>query len=439
MATPAQTPLHTPSTGTPQPPTASQPHTVYNSPGNPLAPVKSRKIHCNGYAFNLSKPTPLSSIPALDPTEWNTLALESYAIPIQAQLHSYQIQISNLVLMCQGDAVVIAPTGSGKSLSWTLPLLARKEGISLVITPFTSLGLDGQISNNCDGILSLFIYSDQNTQEDFEKVATGEMLVVYVCPEMLESPSFARLIHSKPHQTHVWRPPYSCIYLLRNIIGHDTPLIALSATCPEQYRNSLVMFAGLHPNYTLINLGNFRPELSTIILPMKHDISSFLDLAFILPFGCSESSLAKVKSIVYCDNLDLLMKMAASMGIPTHAIDIIHSALSARHQELGLDAFWDGPTSILLGSSKISAGMNFPGVRQVIQYKYVDQRRGRGARRKGESAVGIIFVEPRMWRGGDFSIQNPGDQDPGIIELIQSERDYPATPGEPPTCSTPFL
>ncbi|KAJ7750919.1 ATP-dependent DNA helicase [Mycena maculata] len=437
MATPAQTPLRTPST---DPKTPSYRPFSLNNPGS------SRQK-----AFNLSKPTPLSSIPALDPTEWNTLALESHAIPIQAQLHSYQIQISNLVLMRRWDAVVIAPTGSGKSLSWTLPLLARKEGISLVITPFTSLGLDGQISNNCDGILSLFIYSDQNTQEDFEKVATGEMLVVYVCPEMLESLSFARLIHSKSwqgrisgiyideahliHQTHVWQPPYSRIYLLRNIIGHDTPLIALSATCPEQYRNSLVMFAGLHPNYTLINLGNFRPELSTIILPMKHDISSFLDLAFILPFGCSESSLAKVKSIVYCDDLDLLTKMfwwafsrAASMGIPTHAIDIIHSGLSARHQELALDAFRDGPTSILLGSSKISAGMNFPGVRRVIQYKCadltvpdVDQRRGRGARRKGESAVGIIFVEPRMWRGGDFSIQNPGDQDPGMIELIQSE------------------
>lgn len=129
------------------------------------------------------------------------------------------------------------------------------------------------LSNNCDGVSSLFIYSEQNTQHDFEKAATNDMLVIYVCPEMLESPSFARLIHSASwrgrlsaiyideahliHQTHVWRPSYSRLYQFRNIIGQDTPVVALSATCPELYRNALVTFAGLRPDYTLINLGNF--------------------------------------------------------------------------------------------------------------------------------------------------------------------------------------
>jgi superfamily II DNA helicase RecQ len=149
------------------------------------------------------------------------------------------------------------------------------------------------------------------------------MLVIYVCPEMLESPSFARLLYSQSwrgrlsgiyideahliHQTHSWRPPYSRIYQLQNIVGHDTPVIALSATCPELYRNSLITFAGLRPGYTLINLGNFRPELSTIILPMLHDISSFLDIAFIIPLGSRESDL--VRTMIYCDDLELLTKM----------------------------------------------------------------------------------------------------------------------------------
>ncbi|KAJ6587816.1 hypothetical protein B0H10DRAFT_1831369, partial [Mycena sp. CBHHK59/15] len=156
----------------------------------------------------------------------------------------FQVQISNLVVMCCSDAVVVSSTGSGKSLSWILPLLARKEGISLVVTPYTSLGLD-----------------ERNTVKDFELTATGEMLVVYVYPEMLESPSFTRLTHSKSwqgrlsaiyideahliYQTHVWRPSYARIYRLRNIIGHNVPLICLSATCPELYRNALVTYAGL--------------------------------------------------------------------------------------------------------------------------------------------------------------------------------------------------
>jgi superfamily II DNA helicase RecQ len=87
------------------------------------------------------------------------------------------------------------------------------------------------------------------------------------------------------HQTRSWRPSYSRIYQLRNIVGNEVPLICLSATCPEAFRVSLVTYAGLHPDYVLLNLGNFRPELSTMIVPMQHDIGSFLDIAFILPLG----------------------------------------------------------------------------------------------------------------------------------------------------------
>jgi hypothetical protein len=143
--------------------------TVFESPGNPLTPIKHRKQFRNGYeqspktpsycpyslnnpgtprqrAFDLSKSASLKSIPALDPSEWNELAIKSRVIPADAQLRSFQVRISNLVLMRHPDAVVISPTGSGKSLSWTLPLLARKEGISLVVAPYTSLGLDGELS-----------------------------------------------------------------------------------------------------------------------------------------------------------------------------------------------------------------------------------------------------------------------------------------------------
>ncbi|KAJ7048515.1 ATP-dependent DNA helicase [Mycena amicta] len=446
--------------------------TVLASPGNPLAPVKHRKQHRNGYeqtpktpsfqpfalnnpgapnqrAFERSTSTHLAAISALNPAQWNQLAHDSSAIPKSAELRSFQIQITNLVLMRRGDATVISATGSGKSLSWTLPLLARQEGISLVITPFTSLGRDGEQSNSCDGLTSLFIYSEQNTPQDFEKAASGEMLVIYVCPEMLESPSFARLLHSKSwcgrlsgiyideahlvYQSHVWRPSYSRLYHLRNIVGHDIPLICLSATCPALYRAALVTYTGLSPDYTLINLGNFLPELSTIILPFQHDVNTFLDLAFIIPLGSRESDLAKMKTLVYSNDLDMLTEMfwwgfsrVSSMQIPTRAINIIHLGLSAQHQDLCLQDFRDGPTSILFGSSKISAGINFSGVRHIIQHKVrglsvadIDQRRGRGARRKGESSVMLILVEPSMQKGSDVSIEHPGDQDPGIVELVQ--------------------
>ncbi|KAJ6477091.1 P-loop containing nucleoside triphosphate hydrolase protein [Mycena vitilis] len=269
------------------------------------------------------------------------------------------------------------------------------------------------------------------------------MQVVYVCPEMLESPSFARLLHSTswrrrlsaiyldeahlPYETHHWRPSYSRLHVLRHIVGEDVPLMALSATCPPHYRDALVPLAGLKPDYTLINLGNHRPELSIIILPLMHDISSFQDLAFVAPFGCRVADIQK--TLIFCDDLELLTKKMwwfyyrlASMGLPTHLVDIIHSGLSEQHQKLCLDDFRSGKTLILLGSSKISAGINFRAVRVVIQYLIrkmtvadASQRLGR-AGRGGETAVGIFFVEPNMMPGAD----TPKDADEGMVDLIHS-------------------
>lgn len=134
-------------------------------------------------------------------------------------------------------------------------------------------------------------------------------MVIYVCPEMLESSRFAKLVHSKSwknslsaiyideaHLVHLqqhWSPPYSRLYRLREIIGYDIPLLALSATCPKVFRDALILYAGLKPDYTLYNGGNFRPELSTIILVMAYDASSFEDISFVIPSGCRASQLKK--------------------------------------------------------------------------------------------------------------------------------------------------
>ncbi|KAJ7916693.1 hypothetical protein B0H13DRAFT_1871021 [Mycena leptocephala] len=253
----------------------------------------------------------------LDPSEWTELAIQHELIPATAHVHGFQFHVANQVLMRRGDAVVISPTGSGKSLIWVLPLVARKEGVSLVITPYTSLGLAGELLNNHGKLKSIFIFSEQNADQDFETAATEDIKA------------------------------------------------------------------------------NFREELSTIVLPMEHEITCFLDIAFILPLGCREADL--VKTLIYVDDIELLTKMfwwacqrAASIGLRDYVIDIIYFGLSVKYQEICLEAFRAGRT---LGPSKISTGMNFPGVHRVIQYKCcdltiadLDQRRGRGARSPGEFA-----------------------------------------------------
>ena len=77
-------------------------------------------------------------------TRWNLLVHNAGWFDNSQALKEFQMQCSNVVIGRMGDMVVIAPTGSGKSLLWALPLLVHKAGISLVITPYTSLGTEGE-------------------------------------------------------------------------------------------------------------------------------------------------------------------------------------------------------------------------------------------------------------------------------------------------------
>jgi hypothetical protein len=81
----------------------------------------------------------------------------------------------------------------------------------------------------------------------------------------------------------------------------------MSATLPATYQESVAMFTGMNPDYEVINLGNHRPELSHVIIPMKYDTSSFKDLAFLLPFSCRLQDIQP--TLGYTDDIERLTKI----------------------------------------------------------------------------------------------------------------------------------
>ena len=112
---------------------AYSPYTL-NSPGFPRQ-----------QAFKIASPVEIRSQKALSPAQWNALAVDATLISAGSQLRNFQVECANIVMERSGDVIVVSPTGSGKSLVWVLPLLARRGGISLVFTPYTSLGLDSEM------------------------------------------------------------------------------------------------------------------------------------------------------------------------------------------------------------------------------------------------------------------------------------------------------
>ncbi|KAF6743279.1 ATP-dependent DNA helicase [Ephemerocybe angulata] len=391
----------------------------------------------------------LSPMEPLSTVQWNQLAHHHKLLHEPHRLRDYQVEGANWIIGRKSDLCVVAPTGAGKSTLWMLPLLAQKGGVSLVIVPFTSLGVQGENRHQNLAISATFLHSGNSETRILERIAKiSEMHVVYVCPEMLETPAVARILHSASfqaqlsavyideahvvHESVSWRPSYGRLYLLRQVLGTRIPLVIMSATLPPRYRDSLTVHAGLRPQYHLINLGNFREELRTIVKLMQHAASSFLDLLFIFDLA------ATTTIIIYCDNLETLTEMfwwiykhLISSRLPVSWLDILHAGLSETHQRQCIEGVSSGRVKILLGSEKIGAGMDFPSVGLVIQYQCRglsivrwEQRRGRGARREGETAAGIILVEKSMAGKieGSPTVTTPKSEDPGLVDLVQTDR-----------------
>ncbi|KAF8168391.1 hypothetical protein B0H34DRAFT_816271, partial [Crassisporium funariophilum] len=299
---------------------------------------------------------------------------------------------------------------------------------------------------------SRFVHLKNKSRGLLEEIAHGAgMFVVYVCAEMLKTPTFANLLHSESfkaqlsgiyldkaytlHESQHWRPVYACLHLLWQIAGlSDMPMIVLSAMLPSVYRQSLLSCVGLKPNYYLIHKGNFCAELSVIIKFMQFDIILFNDLVFIFPLNGNPASIPQ--TIIYSDNIERITKafwwckagMEAWGILDMGFVDLLHAGLSTSHQESCTRDFMSGAISILFATDKVGAGMDFPNVKWAVQYCCRDlslvqweQRRGRSARTTGNSAVGILLVEKSMAsvKTGP-SLAAPGSKDPGLVDDICS-------------------
>ncbi|KAF6745627.1 hypothetical protein DFP72DRAFT_1017954 [Ephemerocybe angulata] len=151
------------------------------------------------FAFPIS--TAIRPLDSLSHAEWNALAHKYDLLKENQSLREYQVEGANCIISRKSDLCVVAPTGAGKSTLWTLPLLAREEGISLVVVPFTTLGVQGENRHRNSKIAATFLCSGNASTSVLERIAQGkERHVVYACPEMLETPAVARVLHSTSFQ-----------------------------------------------------------------------------------------------------------------------------------------------------------------------------------------------------------------------------------------------
>ena len=179
-------------------------------------------------------------------------------------------------------ALVIMPTGGGKSLCYQIPALmpvpaSGRHPLTLVLSPLIALMKDQVDALRSRGIKATFINSSLSRQEREKRYAAmsrGDYLLLYVTPERFRKPEFIEAIaqrqihllavdeaHCISEWGHDFRPDYTRLREFRAFIG-DPTTIALTATATPEVQRDIVTQLGLKPDeMEIFHSGIDRPNL----------------------------------------------------------------------------------------------------------------------------------------------------------------------------------
>ncbi len=157
--------------------------------------------------------------------------------------------------VCDGqDALVVMPTGGGKSLCYQIPALLR-DGVGIVVSPLIALMQDQVSALEQLGIAADFLNSTQSPQDQqrvWRELEQGELSLLYVAPErLMQSATLERLTHlpvaviaiDEAHCVSQWGHDFRRDYLTLNRLAErfpDVPRVALTATATPRTREHIV-------------------------------------------------------------------------------------------------------------------------------------------------------------------------------------------------------
>ncbi|NIA55620.1 DNA helicase RecQ [Massilia sp. TW-1] len=189
-----------------------------------------------------------------------------------------------------GDALVLMPTGGGKSLCYQIPALLR-DGVGVVVSPLIALMQDQVDALAEVGVRAAFLNSTQTFEETLRierMVRTGELDLVYVAPERLMTPRCLELFESahislfaidEAHCVSQWghdfRPEYIRLSILHERFPH-VPRIALTATADQLTRAEIAQRLQLEEARQFVSSFD-RPNIRYAIVEKTNARKQLLD------------------------------------------------------------------------------------------------------------------------------------------------------------------
>jgi ATP-dependent DNA helicase RecQ len=317
-----------------------------------------------------------------------------------------QRQIIELVLNGH-DALVLMPTGGGKSLTYQLPAL-HMPGLTVVVSPLIALMKDQVERLQANGIPATFINSSLGAIERERRerdVINGRLKLLYLAPERLLTASFLNLLdqvderiglsllavdeaHCVSEWGHDFRPEYRQLGRLRERYSH-VPTLALTATATERVQQDIL--TQLHLREPYVHIASFnRPNL-TYEVRQKHK-GTFQELLQLI------RQQPEASTIIYCQSRKGVESLSEALNAQRIRSLPYHAGLSDEERAEHQERFIRDDVPVLVATVAFGMGIAKPDVRMVVHYdmpKSLEgyyQESGR-AGRDGQPARCILFFQ----------------------------------------------
>ena len=312
------------------------------------------------------------------------------------------------------DALVVMPTGAGKSLCYQVPAVAR-GGLTIVVSPLIALMKDQVDSLQEKGIRATFLNSSLSTSERRERRAglqAGAYELLYVAPERF-TPSFLGFLQSLPVRLlavdeahcvsqwgHDFRPDYLKLGRVRDALP-GVPTAALTATATPEVQEDILRSLGIQQARRFIR-GFDRDNLLLEVVGVNGKTEKDALLADYVQPG---------PSLVYCATRKNVERATGALRDAGVRAGMYHAGLTQGDRVRVQDDFMAGRIPVVVATNAFGMGIDKRDIRCIVHYDMPGtveayyQEIGR-AGRDGRMSRAVLLHMPSDRRIHEFFIDN---------------------------------